>query len=88
MLSINLKGKKAFVAGIGDDQGYGWAIAKTLFEAGAEILKLCVAVGGCLTVDPGCDTGSDSGCDTGGNVSGTLRGSTPVTLLGGNVYSC
>lgn len=38
MLSINLKGKKAFIAGIGDDQGYGWAIAKALAEAGAEIL--------------------------------------------------
>ncbi len=38
MVSIDLKGKKAFIAGIGDDQGYGWAIAKTLAEAGAEIL--------------------------------------------------
>src|SRR6185503_11037997 len=38
MKQINLKGKKAFVAGIGDDQGYGWAIAKALAEAGAEIL--------------------------------------------------
>lgn len=38
MLKIDLKGKKAFIAGIGDDQGYGWAIAKTLAEAGAEIL--------------------------------------------------
>lgn len=38
MLAINLKGKRAFVAGIGDDQGYGWAIAKALAEAGAEIL--------------------------------------------------
>jgi enoyl-[acyl-carrier protein] reductase I len=38
MLNINLKGKKAFVAGIGDDQGYGWAIAKALAEAGAEII--------------------------------------------------
>lgn len=38
MLKINLKGKKAFVAGIGDDQGYGWAIAKALAEAGAEII--------------------------------------------------
>ena len=37
MLPINLKGKKAFIAGIGDDQGYGWAIAKALAEAGAEI---------------------------------------------------
>ena len=35
---LNLRGKKAFVAGIGDDQGYGWAIAKTLAEAGAEII--------------------------------------------------
>lgn len=38
MLSINLKRKIAFVAGIGDDQGYGWAIAKALAEAGAEVL--------------------------------------------------
>jgi enoyl-[acyl-carrier protein] reductase I len=38
MLQINLKGKRAFIAGIGDDQGYGWAIAKALAEAGAEIL--------------------------------------------------
>jgi enoyl-[acyl-carrier protein] reductase I len=38
MLQINLKGKKAFIAGIGDDQGFGWAIAKELAEAGAEII--------------------------------------------------
>lgn len=38
MLNIDLKGKKAFVAGVGDDQGYGWAIAKALAEAGAEII--------------------------------------------------
>jgi enoyl-[acyl-carrier protein] reductase I len=38
MLQINLKGKKAFIAGIGDDQGFGWAIAKALAEAGATIL--------------------------------------------------
>lgn len=38
MLNIDLKGKKAFIAGIGDDQGYGWAIAKALAEAGAEII--------------------------------------------------
>lgn len=38
MLTIDLKGKKAFIAGIGDDQGYGWAIAKALAEAGATIL--------------------------------------------------
>lgn len=38
MLQVNLKGKKAFIAGIGDDQGFGWAIAKQLAEAGATIL--------------------------------------------------
>lgn len=38
MLKIDLKGKVAFVAGIGDDQGYGWAIAKALAEAGATII--------------------------------------------------
>lgn len=38
MLQINLKGKIAFIAGIGDDQGYGWGIAKALAEAGATIL--------------------------------------------------
>src|SRR3989344_5610311 len=38
MLEIDLKGKKAFIAGIGDDQGYGWAIAKALAEAGCELL--------------------------------------------------
>lgn len=37
MLKIDLRGKKAFIAGIGDDQGFGWAIAKALAEAGAEI---------------------------------------------------
>lgn len=38
MLNIDLRGKKAFIAGIGDDQGFGWAIAKALASAGAEIL--------------------------------------------------
>ncbi|MGR3973144.1 MAG: enoyl-[acyl-carrier-protein] reductase [Candidatus Rhabdochlamydia sp.] len=38
MTSMNLKGKKAFIAGIGDDQGYGFAIAKSLAEAGADII--------------------------------------------------
>lgn len=38
MLSLNLKGKIAFIAGIGDDQGYGWGIAKALAEAGVTIL--------------------------------------------------
>ncbi len=34
---IDLKGKKAFIIGIGDDQGFGWSIAKALYSAGAEI---------------------------------------------------
>lgn len=38
MLQMDLRGKIAFVAGIGDDQGYGFAIAKALAEAGATIL--------------------------------------------------
>jgi len=35
---MNLRGKRAFVAGVGDDQGYGWAVAKALVEAGCQIL--------------------------------------------------
>jgi enoyl-[acyl-carrier protein] reductase I len=38
MLSIDLRGKKAFVAGVGDDKGFGWAIAKALHRAGASVL--------------------------------------------------
>ncbi len=38
MMQLNLKGKKAFIAGVGDDQGYGWAIAKALADAGAELI--------------------------------------------------
>jgi enoyl-[acyl-carrier protein] reductase I len=38
MLSINLKEKTAFIAGIADDQGYGWAIAKALAEAGCTLI--------------------------------------------------
>lgn len=38
MLEINLKEKIAFIAGVGDDQGYGWAIAKSLANAGATVL--------------------------------------------------
>ncbi len=38
MLNIDLTGKIAFIAGVGDDKGYGWAIAKRLAEAGATIL--------------------------------------------------
>jgi len=37
MLSIDLSGKRALVAGVADDAGYGFAIAKALAEAGASI---------------------------------------------------
>jgi enoyl-[acyl-carrier protein] reductase I len=37
MLSIDLEGKRAFVAGVSDDRGYGWAIAKALAAAGAAV---------------------------------------------------
>ncbi|XP_020081960.1 enoyl-[acyl-carrier-protein] reductase [NADH] 1, chloroplastic-like [Ananas comosus] len=37
-LPIDLRGKRAFIAGVADDNGYGWAIAKALASAGAEIL--------------------------------------------------
>ena len=36
-LSVDLKGKTAFVAGVADSTGYGWAICKALAEAGATI---------------------------------------------------
>src|SRR2546425_12700564 len=35
VLSIDLRGKRALVAGVADDAGYGFAIAKALAEAGA-----------------------------------------------------
>ena len=37
MLPIDLSGKRAFVAGVADDAGFGFAIAKALAEAGASI---------------------------------------------------
>ena len=37
MLSIDLKGKRAFVAGVADDGGFGFAIAHALAEAGASV---------------------------------------------------
>jgi len=36
--SIDLKGKVAFIAGVADSTGYGWAIAKALANAGATII--------------------------------------------------
>jgi len=35
---VSVSGKRAFIAGVADDNGYGWAIAKALATAGAEIL--------------------------------------------------
>src|SRR5260221_12285583 len=37
MLSIDLRGKRALIAGVADDGGVGWSIAKALAEAGATI---------------------------------------------------
>ncbi|MEO8550408.1 MAG: NADH-specific enoyl-ACP reductase, partial [Kofleriaceae bacterium] len=37
MLSIDLTGKRALVAGVADDVGLGFAIAKALAEAGAQV---------------------------------------------------
>ncbi|MEX2465272.1 MAG: enoyl-[acyl-carrier-protein] reductase [Gemmatimonadota bacterium] len=37
MLPIDLTGKRAFVAGVADDRGYGWAIVRALARAGASI---------------------------------------------------
>jgi enoyl-[acyl-carrier protein] reductase I len=38
MLSLNLEGKLALVAGVADDQGFGWSIAKALKKAGAKVI--------------------------------------------------
>ena len=38
MLAIDLTGKRAFVAGVADDGGFGFAIAKAMAEAGATIV--------------------------------------------------
>jgi enoyl-[acyl-carrier protein] reductase I len=40
MLNIDLKGRRALVAGVADDGGYGFAVARALAEAGASV---CVA---------------------------------------------
>ena len=37
MLQIDLTGKRAFVAGVADDGGFGFAIAKALVQAGATV---------------------------------------------------
>jgi enoyl-[acyl-carrier protein] reductase I len=37
MLNIDLAGRRALVAGVADDGGFGFAIAKALAEAGASV---------------------------------------------------
>ncbi len=37
MLPVDLSGKRAFVAGVGEDSGYGWAIVRALARAGASV---------------------------------------------------
>ncbi|HEX2717983.1 MAG TPA: NADH-specific enoyl-ACP reductase, partial [Gemmatimonadaceae bacterium] len=38
MLNIDLTGRRALVAGVADDAGFGFAIAKSLAEAGASVV--------------------------------------------------
>src|SRR5215216_3361000 len=38
MLPIDLSGKRALVAGVADDAGFGFAIAHALAEAGASVM--------------------------------------------------
>ena len=37
MLKIDLTSRRAFVVGVADDGGFGFAIAKSLAEAGASV---------------------------------------------------
>ncbi len=41
--SFDLNGKTAFIAGVADDQGFGWAIAKALADCGAKVIVGCWA---------------------------------------------
>jgi enoyl-[acyl-carrier protein] reductase I len=41
MISLDLKGRRALVAGVADDVGYGFAIARALAEAGASVCLGC-----------------------------------------------
>ena len=45
MLPIDLTGKRAFVAGVADDNGYGWAIAKALASGRRVGLRRNMAAG-------------------------------------------
>lgn len=41
MISLDLKGRRALVAGVADDVGFGFAIARALAEAGASVCLGC-----------------------------------------------
>jgi enoyl-[acyl-carrier protein] reductase I len=41
MISVDLKGRRALVAGVADDVGFGFAIARSLAEAGASVCLAC-----------------------------------------------
>ncbi len=41
MISLDLKGRRALVAGVADDVGFGFAIARSLAEAGASVCLAC-----------------------------------------------
>jgi enoyl-[acyl-carrier protein] reductase I len=41
MISLDLKGRRALVAGVADDVGFGFAIARTLADAGASVCLGC-----------------------------------------------
>ena len=57
MLSLDLTGKRALVAGVADDAGFGFAIAKALIEAGATILPASPSFyGGASTLNEIADT--------------------------------
>ncbi|KAK4801226.1 hypothetical protein SAY86_021713 [Trapa natans] len=55
-LPIDLTGKRAFISGVADDNGYGWAIAKSLATAGGATISLMyfasekIIPGGCYNL--------------------------------------
>src|SRR5207249_5125984 len=56
MIPIDLKGKLALVAGVGDDRGFAWHISKALAAAGAKLVfathpRLCNVVTNILERD-------------------------------------
>ena len=71
MLAIDLTGKRALVAGVSDDGGFGFAIAKALAEAGAD--RSAWAAGRRRSASsPSCSSAgrwtSPCGCPTGGKL--------------------